>query len=63
MGHRSLAEMYAKEVLSEVEDGAAGVSKVHIERRCHIRVFVSYSMIFPFEVTLIEGVTGYYIRS
>ena len=25
MGHRSLAEMYAKEVLSEVEEGAADV--------------------------------------
>ena len=26
MGQRSLAEMYAKEVLSEVEEGAANVS-------------------------------------
>lgn len=26
IGHRSLAEMYAKEVLSEVEEGAADVS-------------------------------------
>ena len=26
MGHRSLAEMYAKDVLSDVDDGAADVS-------------------------------------
>lgn len=43
-GQRSLAEMYAKEVLSAVEDGAASVRQSFFVRNQHLRVFVSYSI-------------------
>jgi hypothetical protein len=44
-GQRSLAEIYAKDVLSAVEDGAATVSRVKLLRWRYLQVFVSYSIL------------------
>jgi hypothetical protein len=56
MGHRSLADIYAKEVLSEVEEGAVNVSMACAGRNWHIRVFVSYSIMLLLRISAGEAV-------
>lgn len=50
-GHLSRAEMYAKEVLSDVADCAGGCQMdLNSDIGAHSRVFVSYSMLIIGEV-------------
>jgi len=46
IGHLSLAEIYANEVLSAVDDRAYAVSLSTLLRCKRLRVFVSYSILF-----------------
>lgn len=52
-GQRSLAEMYANEVLSDVTDGAADIRLVFLLAESSLRVLVSYSIL-----TLLENQLG-----
>jgi hypothetical protein len=61
MGHRSLAEMYAKEVLSDVEDGAADVSTATWEELIHTGLRIVLHL--DFVLFLKYGkLSGLYIR-